>query len=79
MLAKILGVTRPSLTQAAGLLQEKGLIRYSRGKVDIIDRAGLECHACECYDAVKAYIRDTSLKPQDHCDRLPSFLAIQAR
>lgn len=39
---------------AASRLREEGLIRYSRGQVQILDRAGLEHRACECYGAVKA-------------------------
>ena len=39
--------------EAIGSLQAKGLIRYRRGVVDILDRAGLEAMACECYGAVR--------------------------
>lgn len=45
----ILGVNRPTVTQAAKNLREKELIDYSRGKFYIIDRKGLEFRACECY------------------------------
>lgn len=48
-LAQMLGVTRPSVTIAAGILQKAGLISYVRGWVDVIDRAGLEAASCECY------------------------------
>jgi hypothetical protein len=48
-LAIMLGVRRPSVTVAAGVLQHAGLIRYRRGIVSIIDRAGLEDAACEDY------------------------------
>ena len=50
--AQMLGVRRPSVTVAAGMLQKAGLITYSRGKLTIVDRAGLEAGACECYDIV---------------------------
>lgn len=52
-LADMLGVQRTTVTAVAGSLQTKGLIRYRRGVVDILDRAGLEAMACECYGAVR--------------------------
>ena len=53
-LATMLGVRRPSVTVAAGILQKAGFIRYSRGNMRILDRAGLEASACECYAIVRA-------------------------
>lgn len=50
-LAYMLGVRRVGVTQAAGALQEKGLIDYARGKITLRDRAGLEVVACSCYQA----------------------------
>lgn len=51
-LGEMLGVRRPSVSVAASILQRAGLIRYSRGRVEIVDRAGLESAACECYAVV---------------------------
>ena len=57
-MAVMLGVHRPRLTVAAGLLQAAGLIRYRRGRVSILDPIGLAEAACECYAIVKrAYDR----------------------
>ena len=50
-LAFMLGVRRAGVTAAAGALQRKGLIEYSRGKIKVIDRPGLEGAACGCYAA----------------------------
>lgn len=52
-LAEMLGVQRPTVTLIARTLQTAGLIRYRRGLVEIVDRAGLEETSCECYGIVR--------------------------
>ena len=54
-MATMLGVTRSVVTRAAGRLQKEEMIRYTRGRVTVLNRNGLEVSACECYGAVKAY------------------------
>ena len=53
LVASMLGVRRESVTETAGQLQTAGYIRYRRGHIAVLNRAGLERHACECYDVVK--------------------------
>jgi CRP-like cAMP-binding protein len=53
LIANVLGVRREGVTEAAGNLQRAGLIRYSRGRIDVLDRSALEESACECYRVVK--------------------------
>ncbi|RDZ28763.1 Crp/Fnr family transcriptional regulator [Lysobacter silvisoli] len=53
LIATRLGVRREGVTEAAGRLQEAGLIAYSRGKIRLLDRLGLEQRSCECHAAVK--------------------------
>jgi CRP-like cAMP-binding protein len=53
LIANMLGVRREGVTEAAGKLQQAGLINYSRGLITIIDRQGLEDRVCECYQVVK--------------------------
>jgi CRP-like cAMP-binding protein len=52
-IAYLLGVRREGVTEAAGNLQSAGLIHYHRGHVTVLDRAGLEREACECYQVIK--------------------------
>ena len=54
LIANMLGVRREGVTEAAGKLQDAGLIRYRRGKITVIDRPGLEARSCECYQVVKS-------------------------
>jgi CRP-like cAMP-binding protein len=54
-LAEMLGVRRTSVTAVAHTLQEAGLIKYARGKIQIMNAKELEESACECYGSVKAH------------------------
>jgi CRP-like cAMP-binding protein len=54
LIANMLGVRREGVTEAAGKLQDIGLIHYSRGRITVLDRPGLEAKACECYQVVKS-------------------------
>jgi hypothetical protein len=60
-ISEMLGGRRQSVTVSAGRLQDAGVIHYSRGRIKILDRKGLEATSCECYQVVKA-----------ECDRLLS-------
>ncbi len=53
LIAHMLGVRREGVTEAALKLQKLGLIRYARGHISVLDRAGLEQRSCECYAVVK--------------------------
>jgi CRP-like cAMP-binding protein len=54
LIASMIGVRREGVTEAAGKLQKLGVIRYSRGKITVLDRPRLEALSCECYAVVKA-------------------------
>lgn len=53
LVASMLGVRREGITEAAGNLQRAGVISYRRGHISVLDRAGLEARACECYAVVR--------------------------
>ncbi len=57
LIANMLGVRREGVTEAAGHLQGAGLIHYSRGRITVVDRAGLEARVCECYEVVRKEFR----------------------
>ena len=52
-MALMLGVRRPGVSLAAGVLQRAGLIRYARGRMEVTDRQGLEAASCECYHTAR--------------------------
>jgi hypothetical protein len=53
LIANMLGVRREGVTEAAGKLQDLGVIRYQRGHITVLDRPRLEELCCECYEVVK--------------------------
>ena len=53
LISNMLGVRREGVTEAAGKLQQAGLIQYNRGHITVLDRPGLEARTCECYQVVK--------------------------
>ena len=52
-LSNMLGVRREGVSRAAGNLQKRKMISYSRGRLRVIDRAGLEATSCGCYEIIK--------------------------
>jgi CRP-like cAMP-binding protein len=66
LIANMLGVRREGVTEAALKLQQDGLIKYARGRISVLDRAGLEKRSCECYVVVK----------KEYDRLLPHFLAV---
>ena len=66
-LAEMLGVQRTTVSTVAGALRDRGLIRYGRGQVTILDRPRLEAAACECYGAVRSHFERVlpEVKPQE--------------
>ena len=59
-LATLLGATRPTVTGVANSLQRKHAIDYSRGRLDILDRAALEAASCECYRVSTQLLRQVT-------------------
>lgn len=65
LIAAALGVRREGVTQAAGRLRRHGLIECSRGRIEVLDRRGLEARACECYAVVRGEMRRLLPEPGD--------------
>jgi CRP-like cAMP-binding protein len=61
-LATMLGTDRSTVSLAAGVLQKKKLIKYTRGAVEIVNRKKLEDSACECYGVIRQYDNELGLK-----------------
>jgi CRP-like cAMP-binding protein len=61
-LATMLGTDRPTVSLAAGILQDKQIIAYPRGAVQILSRTKLEDCACECYEVIRQYNREIGLR-----------------
>jgi CRP-like cAMP-binding protein len=74
LIANMLGVRREGVTEAAGKLHAMGIIRYSRGRITVLDRRKLEQRSCECYAVVK---RETDrLRPPAHWGKDEGLLTI---
>ncbi len=71
-LSLMLGVSRTGVNLAAGILSKAQLISYVRGKITILDRAGLEAVSCECYEAMTSYFRQVMDAEPIHQPLLPT-------
>ena len=75
LVASMLGVRREGITEAAGHLQQAALISYRRGHISVLDRAGLEARACECYAVVRKelsrLLSDVQLRQGTAAARIP--------
>src|ERR1700674_5642339 len=62
LLATMLGTDRPTVSLAAGILQNKQIIEYTRGTVQILSRTKLEASTYECYEVIQQYNHEIGLK-----------------
>lgn len=63
-LAQMLGVRRGTVSLTAGVLQQAGVIRYTRGRITVVDAEALHDAACECYDIIQAEYRRLTAAPE---------------
>ncbi len=77
-LAQMLGVRRPTVSIAAGMLQRAGLISYMRGQMTLLDRAGLERAACDCYRIISDSFDRMSREPARRRARPPNRRTAEA-
>ncbi|MFZ1126185.1 MAG: Crp/Fnr family transcriptional regulator [Candidatus Baltobacteraceae bacterium] len=71
-LATMLGSRRSGVTIAAAILQKAGFIRYHRGRITVLDRAGLEATTCECYELTSRQFGDALRPSSSHSDTPPA-------
>jgi len=74
LVASMLGVRREGITEAAGKLQRAGVISYRRGHISVIERAGLETSACECYSVVKKELTRLLSDVRHRQDTIPALV-----
>jgi CRP-like cAMP-binding protein len=55
-ISQMLGVRRASVTEALGSLEKRGMVKTSRGRITLVDRAGLEEQVCECYSVIRSAV-----------------------
>ena len=70
-LGHMLGTPRSTVTLAAGILQKAGLVSYSRGKINIRDRQGLEKVSCECYSTLRKQFEELGISAGSQAKFLP--------
>jgi CRP-like cAMP-binding protein len=73
LIASMLGVRREGVTEAAGRLQKEGMISYSRGRIEVLDRPQLEKHVCECYNVVKKEFERLLPSSEERATELDEF------
>ncbi len=75
-ISNILGVRRESITDAAGELQQAGIIEYRRGHITVLDRQGLETRVCECYQVVRTELARLLPLPSGSKESTPLFFKL---